>query len=39
MARERRPYYEFGPFRLDVAEHRLLRDGLPVPLTPKSSTS
>ena len=35
MARERRPCYEFGPFRLDVAEHRLLRHGQPVPLTPK----
>jgi DNA-binding winged helix-turn-helix (wHTH) protein/Tol biopolymer transport system component len=29
------PSYEFGPFRLDVAEQRLLRDGHPVPLTPK----
>jgi len=27
--------YEFGRFRLDVAEHVLLRDGEPVPLTPK----
>ncbi len=27
--------YEFGPFRLDTAEHRLLHDGQPVPLTPK----
>jgi len=27
--------YEFGPFRLDPAERRLLRDGIPVPLTPK----
>ena len=27
--------YEFGPFCLDVTEHRLLRDGHPVPLTPK----
>ena len=27
--------YEFGPFRLDVAEHMLLRNGQPVPLTPK----
>jgi Tol biopolymer transport system component/DNA-binding winged helix-turn-helix (wHTH) protein len=35
MARERRPCYEFGPFRLDMAEHRLLRNGQPVPLTPK----
>lgn len=27
--------YEFGPFRLDAAERRLLCDGLPVPLTAK----
>ncbi|HEY7545954.1 MAG TPA: AAA family ATPase, partial [Blastocatellia bacterium] len=29
-------YYEFGPFRLDPAERRLLRDGRPVPLTIKA---
>jgi Tol biopolymer transport system component/DNA-binding winged helix-turn-helix (wHTH) protein len=29
------PSYEFGSFRLDVAEHMLLHDGHPVPLTPK----
>ena len=29
------PCYEFGPFRLDVSEHMLLRDGQHVPLTPK----
>ena len=28
--------YEFGPFRLDIAEQLLLRDGEPVPLTPKA---
>ena len=28
--------YEFGPFRLDPAERRLMRDGQPVPLTPKA---
>jgi TolB-like protein/DNA-binding winged helix-turn-helix (wHTH) protein/Tfp pilus assembly protein PilF len=28
--------YEFGPFLLDEAERRLLRDGEPVPLTPKA---
>jgi Tol biopolymer transport system component/DNA-binding winged helix-turn-helix (wHTH) protein len=27
--------YQFGPFRLDVRDHRLTRDGRPVPLTPK----
>ena len=27
--------YEFGPFRLDASERRLLRDGTPVPLAPK----
>src|SRR2546428_1808271 len=28
-------YYEFGPFRLDERERRLLRDGEVVSLTPK----
>jgi TolB-like protein/Tfp pilus assembly protein PilF len=28
--------YEFGPFRLEPAERQLLRDGHPVPLTPKA---
>ena len=28
--------YEFGKFRLDVAEHLLLRDGKAVQLTPKA---
>jgi Tol biopolymer transport system component/DNA-binding winged helix-turn-helix (wHTH) protein len=28
--------YEFGPFRLNAAEHLLLRDGEAVPLTPKA---
>ncbi|HWP44520.1 MAG TPA: alpha/beta fold hydrolase, partial [Blastocatellia bacterium] len=27
--------YEFGPFRVDVAERMLLRDGYPVQITPK----
>src|SRR5712692_10042960 len=27
--------YEFGPFRVDARERRLLRDGEVVPLTPK----
>jgi DNA-binding winged helix-turn-helix (wHTH) protein len=27
--------YQFGPFRLDTQEHRLLSDGKPVQLTPK----
>jgi DNA-binding winged helix-turn-helix (wHTH) protein/TolB-like protein/Flp pilus assembly protein TadD len=30
-----RDFYEFGPFRLDHAGRRLLRDGAPVILTPK----
>jgi Tol biopolymer transport system component/DNA-binding winged helix-turn-helix (wHTH) protein len=30
-----RSIYEFGPFRLDVAEQQLLRDGRVLPLTPK----
>src|SRR3954447_9300669 len=33
---EPRPIYDFGPFRLDPLEHLLLRDGKPVPLTPKT---
>jgi DNA-binding winged helix-turn-helix (wHTH) protein len=28
--------YEFSPFRLDAAEHLLLREGEVVPLTPKA---
>ncbi len=28
--------YEFGPFRLQPEEHLLLREGNPVPLTPKA---
>jgi len=28
-------FYEFGPFRLDASERLLVRDGQPVPLTPK----
>lgn len=28
--------YEFGPFRLEVNEHRLLRQNLPIPLTGKA---
>ena len=35
MGRQGRPSYDFGPFRLDLSEHTLLRDGHPVPLTPK----
>jgi DNA-binding winged helix-turn-helix (wHTH) protein/tetratricopeptide (TPR) repeat protein len=30
------PAYEFGAFRVDAANHRLLRDGEPVPLKPKA---
>jgi pimeloyl-ACP methyl ester carboxylesterase/DNA-binding winged helix-turn-helix (wHTH) protein len=29
-------YYQFGPFQLDTAEHRLLRDGTEVPLQLKA---
>src|SRR3981081_3386983 len=28
--------FSFGPFRLEPGEHRLLRDGEPVALTPKA---
>ncbi|HEX8844485.1 MAG TPA: tetratricopeptide repeat protein [Pyrinomonadaceae bacterium] len=35
MSRQARHFYEFGPFRVDAAERRLLRDDQPVPLQPK----
>jgi len=35
MSRATRQFYEFGPFRIDVTERLLLRDGEVVPLTPK----
>jgi len=28
--------YEFGPFRLELREHRLMREGQPIPLTGKA---
>ena len=33
---ETSPFLEFGPFRLDVANARLLREGAAVPLPPKT---
>ncbi len=33
---QRKALYEFGPFSLDAAQRVLLRDGQPVPLTPKA---
>src|SRR5262245_10399884 len=36
MSLQTKHIYEFGPFRLDEAEHLLLRDGQTVPLTPKA---
>src|SRR5215471_5387614 len=35
MSHQPKPVYEFGPFRLDVAERLLSRDGEVVPLQPK----
>src|SRR5687767_11062309 len=35
MSLEKRRIYEFGNFSLDTAERRLMRDGVPIPLTPK----
>ena len=35
MNHQAKACYEFGPFLLDVSEHVLLRQGRPVPLTPK----
>ena len=34
--KERKPFYEFGPFRVDPVKRLLLRDGEPVSLTPKA---
>jgi Tol biopolymer transport system component/DNA-binding winged helix-turn-helix (wHTH) protein len=36
MSLKTKHIYEFGHFRLDAAEHLLLRDGKTVPLTPKA---
>ena len=36
MPKRSRPLYDFGPFRLDPERHRLLRNGEPVHLPPKS---
>lgn len=36
MIRQARHSYEFGPFRLIPEERQLLREGKPVPLTPKA---
>jgi TolB-like protein/DNA-binding winged helix-turn-helix (wHTH) protein/Tfp pilus assembly protein PilF len=35
MSRRIKHFYEFGPFRVDRAEHTLMRDGQPMPLRPK----
>ncbi len=36
MTQQAKGFFEFGPFRMDTAERLLLRDGQPVPLTPKA---
>src|SRR5262249_5115847 len=36
MSNQARHFYEFGPFRLDVRERLLLRDGQVVSITPKA---
>lgn len=36
MSKQAKQLYEFGPFSVDSAERVLLRDGRPVPLTPKA---
>jgi Tol biopolymer transport system component/DNA-binding winged helix-turn-helix (wHTH) protein len=36
MSRQAKEVYEFGPFRIDVAERLLTREGQNVPLTPKA---
>ena len=35
MTRPSNELFEFGAFRLDPAEHLLLREGEPVPLEPR----
>jgi eukaryotic-like serine/threonine-protein kinase len=35
MSRQAKHFYAFGPFRLDSEKRVLVRDGKPVPLTPK----
>jgi len=35
MLQRNKAVYQFGQFRLDSGERVLLRDGSPVPLTPK----
>ena len=37
MSRQAKRLYEFGPFRLDPENLRLLRGGKTVPLTPKAT--
>src|SRR4029453_11301861 len=39
MSRLSSPIYEFGPFRMDPVERRLLREGEVVSLTPKAFDS
>jgi len=36
MSKQANHFYEFGPFRMDAGRQLLLRDGAPVPLTPKA---
>ena len=36
MDKQANQIFEFGPFRLDACERVLLKDGVPVPLTPKA---
>jgi len=36
ISRRAKELYEFGPFRIDVAERLLIREGQNVPLTPKA---
>src|SRR6516165_12443686 len=35
-ARYTKHFYEFGPFRLDATDRQLLREGMPLSLTPKA---
>lgn len=35
MYEQKKRFYDFGPYRLDPIRRQLLKDGMPVPLTPK----
>src|SRR6266403_354021 len=36
MSSEHARFFDFGPYRVDAIQRLLLREGIPVPLTPKA---